>query len=136
MATELELARSQEINADETSKVPSSAAVFKALVTKASLDQSNTFTAANYFPDVDLSDIPDGQLGIAVNAKSVKDYLDVIAATMQEEVITAVTDYINGVTAGPTGPTGVTGATGATGPTGPTGVTGATGPTGPTGPAG
>ena len=127
MATELELALVQEISADETTKVPSSHAVYKALLKKVAVDQSNTFTAANYFPDVDLSDIPSGQLGVAVNAGSVKAYLDDIATTMQAAVIEAVLTEIGAITSGPTGPTGPTGVTGPVGPTG------ATGPTGPTG---
>jgi hypothetical protein len=84
----------QEIQDGLIDKIPSSKAVNDALSKKAGLEQSNTFTSANYFPDIELNDLPANQERIVVNAKSLKKYVSEAISKLSTEIINTATIQI------------------------------------------
>lgn len=83
----------QEVEQELVNRVPSSAAVYNALLKKVEVDESNTFTAANYFPDVDIENVPDSQLQLVVNVKSIRQYIISILEQVVDTVISLLPDY-------------------------------------------
>ena len=65
----------QNVTPDVYNLAPSANAVYQALQDKATLDLSNNFQSANYFPDVNISVVPSSQIKLAVNVNSVKKYV-------------------------------------------------------------
>jgi len=84
----------QEVQDELSDKVPSSKAVNNALAKKAGLHQSNTFTAANYFPDIDLKNLPITQERIVVNAKSLKTYVSEVVSNLSRDILNEATIQI------------------------------------------
>jgi 6-pyruvoyl-tetrahydropterin synthase len=84
----------QEIQDELVDKIPSSKAVNDALSKKAGLEQSNTFTSANYFPDIELNSLPVSQERLVVNAKSLKKYVSEVISKLSSEIINDATIQI------------------------------------------
>jgi hypothetical protein len=79
----------QEVEQEIINKVPSSDAVYNSLLKKAGLDESNTFTTANYFPDVDVDTVPETQTQLVVNVRSLRSYFSSIV----ERIVAALPNY-------------------------------------------
>lgn len=83
----------QEVEQELVNRVPSSAAVYNALLKKVEVDGSNTFTAANYFPDVDIENVPDSQLQLVVNVRSLRQYIISIFNQVADTVISLLPSF-------------------------------------------
>jgi hypothetical protein len=118
----------QEVIPGVVNKSPSSSAVHKALIKKASLNQSNKFTSSNYVPDTEISSLTDNQLQLVVNAGSVKNYVDNSVFNLRNSILSEISSIK--FVAGPAGPVGPVGPRGDTGPIGPQGIQGLKGDTG------